>query len=84
MDEASLEAELLKAVRRSPDRRAGELADLVGLPRTNFGRPLGHRLRRPLEHLLSAGLVEEHGGRYRVSERGRRRLADQALRRYEP
>jgi hypothetical protein len=78
MDE-SLEADLLKAMRRSPNRRAGELADLLGLPRTNFGRPLGHRLRGPLDHLRSAGLVEEHGGRYRLSERGRRRLADEAL-----
>ena len=79
MDETSLESELLKAVRRAPDRRAGELADLVGLPRTNFGRPFGHRVREPLEHLRSEGLLEEHGGRYRLSDRGRRRLADEAL-----
>jgi hypothetical protein len=78
MDDATLEEELLRAVRRAPDRRPDELAELVGLPRTNFGRPLGHRLRRPLEHLRADGLVEEHDGRYRIAERGRRLLADRA------
>lgn len=79
MDEDPLAAELLRAVRRSPDRRADELAKLLGLPRTNFGRAFGHRLSRPLEELHASGLVEEHDGRYRLTERGRRRLADDAL-----
>jgi hypothetical protein len=29
--------------------------------------------------LLADGLVDEHDGRYRLSERGRRTLADRAL-----
>ena len=80
MDGGDLESELLRAVRRAPDRGADELAELVGLPRTNFGRGLGHRVREPLEHLLRAGLVEERRGRYRLSDRGRRALAARALR----
>ena len=79
MTETSLDEELLRALRRSPDRSLGELADVIGLPRTNFGRPLGHRLREPVERLLADGLVEAHGGRYRLSERGRRALADRAF-----
>jgi DNA-binding IclR family transcriptional regulator len=79
VDEDSLETELLRIVRRAPGRRADELAELLGLPRTNFGRALGHRLSGPLDDLLASGLVQERGGRYRISERGRRRLADDAL-----
>jgi DNA-binding IclR family transcriptional regulator len=79
MGELSLDQELLRALRSAPDRSLGELADAVGLPRTNFGRPLSHRLREPVERLLAGGLVEDHHGRYRLSERGRRTLADHAL-----
>lgn len=56
-----------------------ELAEAVGFPRTNYGRALGNRVRPPVQRLLTQGLIEEHGGRYRVSERGRRALADSAL-----
>ena len=79
MDELSLDQELLRALRRAPDRSLGELADAVGLPRTNFGRSLSHRLQEPVERLLGDGLIEEHGGRYRLSESGRRTLAERAL-----
>jgi predicted transcriptional regulator len=77
--DSSLDQELLRALRRSPDRDLDHLAAAIGLPRTNFGRPLGHRLREQVDHLLDEGLVEERRGRYRLSERGRRALADQAL-----
>ncbi|HET8528012.1 MAG TPA: hypothetical protein VFL60_03805 [Gaiellaceae bacterium] len=75
----TLDQELLRVIRRAPDRSLGELADAAGLPRTNFGRPLGNRMRTRVERLLADGLVEEHGGRYRLSDRGRRVLAEQAL-----
>lgn len=71
--------ELLRALRRAPDRSLDELATAVGLPRTNFGRPFGHLIREPVEHLLAAGLVQERGGRYRLSQQGRRVLAERAL-----
>jgi hypothetical protein len=80
----SLEEELLKAVRRAPNRRPEELAQLVGFPRTNFGRPLSRRVRRPLDRLCSEGLVEAHDGRYRLAERGRRLLAERAAGADEP
>ena len=70
---------LLRALRSAPESSLGELADAVGLPRTNFGRPLGRRLREPISQLVAEGLVEDHGGRYRLSERGRRALAERAL-----
>jgi len=79
MGELFLDQELLRALRGAPDRSLGELADAVGLPRTNFGRPLRNRLREPVERLLADGLVEEHDGRYRLSERGRRTLVERAL-----
>lgn len=79
MSERSLDQELLCALRGAPDRDLGELADAVGLPRTNFGRPLRNQLREPVERLHADGLVEEHDGRYRLSEHGRRTLADRAL-----
>ena len=78
MDEPSLDQELLRALRSRPDRNLSELADAVGVPRTNFGRRLDHRLRDPVEQLIDDGLVEERGGRYRLSERGRRTLAEDA------
>jgi hypothetical protein len=74
-----LDRELLRAIRRLPGKKLDDLADAVGLPRTNFGRPVGARVRARVERLLESGLVEEHGDRYRLSERGRRALADAAL-----
>lgn len=79
MDQDPTDQELLRALRSSPDCTLDELATAVGFPTTNFGRPFGHRVREPVEHLLAAGLVEEHGGRYRLSQRGRRTLAEWAL-----
>ena len=79
MGDFDLDQELLRALRSSPNRSLGELADAVGLPRTNFGRQLGHRLHEPVERLLGDGLIEEHDGRYRLSESGRRTLARFAL-----
>lgn len=70
---------LLRALRSAPDSSLGELADSVGLPRSNFGRPLSRRLREPVNQLVAEGLVEDRGGRYRLSERGRRALAERAL-----
>jgi DNA-binding IclR family transcriptional regulator len=74
-----LDVALLRALRHSPSSRLDELAGAVGLPRSNFGRPLASRVREPVERLVAEGLVEERGGRYRLSERGRRRLADAAF-----
>ena len=73
-----LELELLRALRGSPDSRLDELADAVGLPRTNFGRPLSGRIRRPVSELVRDGLVEDHEGRYRLSPDGRRTLVERA------
>lgn len=70
---------LLRALRSSPDSDLGELAGAVGLPRTNFGRSLAARLRPPVRRLVADGLVEERGGRYRLSDQGRRLLAERAL-----
>ena len=79
MDDHSLDDDLLRALRSSPGSGIDELADAVGLPRTNFGRPLGHRLRRPIDRLSSEGLIEaDADGRFRLSLRGRRRLAQRA------
>ncbi len=76
---ASLDEELLRALRKEPDRSLGELAEAIGLPRTNFGRSLASRVREPVRRLVDDGLVEERGGVYRLSERGRRTLAERAL-----
>jgi DNA-binding IclR family transcriptional regulator len=76
---SSEELSVLRAIRSAPDSSLGELADVVGLPRTNFGRRLSRRLRGPVSHLVDGGLVAEHGDRYRLTERGRRTLADIAL-----
>jgi DNA-binding IclR family transcriptional regulator len=70
---------LLRALRSAPDRSLAKLADAVGLPRTNFGRSLSRRLREPVNRLVAEGLVEEQEGRYRLSEYGRRALAERAL-----
>jgi DNA-binding IclR family transcriptional regulator len=74
-----LDEELLRALRRAPDRKLDELASRLDLPRTNFGRRLDDRLRGPLDRLVAGGLVEEHDGRYRLSPRGRALLAERAL-----
>ena len=65
MDQASLEDAILLALRRSPGSRSDELAEAVGLPRTNFGRqlkngdsptaPAGSDRRRWLEALTESG-----------------------------
>jgi predicted transcriptional regulator len=79
MSQLSLDQELLRVLRRAPDRDLGELGDAVGLPRTNFGRPLRSQLREPVERLLADGLIEEDNGRYRLTESGRQTLADREL-----
>jgi DNA-binding IclR family transcriptional regulator len=74
-----LEQQLLRALRNEPERTLGELAEAVGFPRTNYGRTLGNRIRTPVRQLVTRGLVEEHGHRYRLSKSGRLALADRAL-----
>ena len=74
-----LELTLLRAVRRAPRSSLRELSATIGLPRTTFGRSLSHRLEAPLEKLRAQGLIDEERGRYRLSEAGRRLLADLAL-----
>lgn len=76
MDEPSLEEAILLALRHSPGSRSEQLAEAVGLPRTNFGRRLKNRLRRPLQRLLAAGMIGEEGGRYQLSEEGRKTLSE--------
>ena len=78
MDDASLKEAILLALRRSPDSTSEELAEAVGLPRTNFGRRLKSRLGRPLRRLLVAGLIEESRRCYQLTEKGRRRLAERS------
>ena len=75
---SSLDEELLRILRRAPDRTLSGLANDVG-PRTNFGRVLTHRIRDPVDRLVATGLVEEHGGHYRLSAAGRRALGDRAF-----
>jgi predicted transcriptional regulator len=74
-----LEQELLRALRNGPESTLDELAEAVGLPRTNYGRSLSNHVRGPVHQLVTRGLVEEHGRRYRLSKRGRRAIADGAL-----
>jgi hypothetical protein len=57
----------------------GRAFGAVGLPRTHFGRRLSRGLAGRLRELVVGGLVEERDGRYRVSERGRRVLAEWAF-----
>jgi predicted ArsR family transcriptional regulator len=76
MDESSLEEAILLALRQAPGSRSDQLAEAVGLPRTNFGRRLKNRLRRPLQRLLAGGLVGEERGRYQLTEKGRTTLAE--------
>jgi DNA-binding IclR family transcriptional regulator len=74
-----LDDDLLRALRNAPDRNVDQLAEAVGLPRTNFGRAPSSRVRERVRALVEEGLVEEHGKRYRISEHGRRVLAERAL-----
>lgn len=78
VQETSLEEALMRAIRSSPGSRSGELAEAVGLPRSNFGRRIESRLRQPLEELVAAGLVDEERGRYRLTDEGRKRIAERA------
>jgi DNA-binding IclR family transcriptional regulator len=81
MDDSKLddsELELLRALRGSPDSRLDELADAVGLPRTNFGRRLSGRIQEPISDFVADGLVEDHQGRYRLSPDGRRTVVERA------
>jgi DNA-binding MarR family transcriptional regulator len=76
MDESLLEQAIMLALRRSPGSRPHELAEVVGLPRTNLGRQLKNRLRKPLGRLLAAGVVDEEHGRYQLTEKGRKTLSE--------
>jgi len=78
MDDDALEDAILLALRSSPGSRTRELAEAVGLPRTNFGRQLENRLQQPLKRLLAAELIDEDHGRYNLTQGGRRRLAERA------
>jgi len=74
-----LDDDLLRALRNAPDRNVDQLAEAIGLPRTNFGRATSSRVRERVRALVDGGLVEAHGRRYRISEHGRRLLAERAL-----
>ena len=74
-----LDDDLLRALRNAPDRSVDRLADAIGLPRTNFGRAPARRLRERVHALVDEGLIEEHGKHYRISEHGRRVLAERTL-----
>jgi predicted Zn-dependent protease with MMP-like domain len=70
---------VLRALRAAPGSSLDGLADALGFARTNFGRSLSHGLQEQVSRLVAAGLVEEEAGDYRLSERGRRLLAERAL-----
>jgi DNA-binding IclR family transcriptional regulator len=76
VDASSLEEAILLALRRSPGSKAEQLAEATGLPRTNFGRRLKNRLGEPLERLLARELIEAEHGRYQLTEKGRRTVAE--------
>ena len=65
-----LEEELLRILRRRRTAGLEELAEAVGLPRTNFGRQLTHRIEEPLAVLVDEGRVERCGRQYRLVRRG--------------
>ena len=75
---SSLDEELLRVLRRGPNRTLSQLASDVG-PRTNFGRVLTNRLRDPVDRLVATGLIEECRGHYRLSVSGRRALGGRAF-----
>jgi DNA-binding MarR family transcriptional regulator len=80
---AGQEFALLGALRAEPNRSLDELAASLGLPQTNFGRRLSHGLPEHVSRLVGAGLVERRDRRYRLTEKGRRALADRALARIQ-
>jgi DNA-binding IclR family transcriptional regulator len=59
-----------------PGSSADAIAERLGLPRTNFGRQMTKRLSRPLQRLLAAGLIEEDHRHYRLTQEGRKSLAE--------
>jgi hypothetical protein len=71
--------EMLRALRAAPERDLAGLAAVLGVPRSNFGRRLDHHVLEQVNRLVDEGLVEPHGKRYRVSERGRNLLAERAF-----
>jgi DNA-binding Lrp family transcriptional regulator len=79
VDEPTLDDDLLRALRNKREQSVDQLAEAVGLPRTNFGRAPRRRVRERVRHLVDQGLIEEHGKRYRISEHGRRVLAERTL-----
>jgi DNA-binding IclR family transcriptional regulator len=70
---------MLRALRAAPEQGLADLAASLGVPRSNFGRRLDHHLLEQVTRLVEDGLVERHGKRYRVSERGRDLLAKRAF-----
>ncbi|MDX6569085.1 MAG: HemN C-terminal domain [Gaiellales bacterium] len=70
---------MLRALRAAPEQGLTDLAASLGVPRSNFGRRLDHHLLEQVTRLVEDGLVELHGKRYRVSERGRDLLAKRAF-----
>ena len=77
MDEAPLDEAILLALRRKPGSSADAIAEKLGLPRTNFGRRMKKtRLTRPLQRLQAAGLIEEDHRHYRLTQEGRKSLAE--------
>ena len=76
MNEARLDEAILLAIRRAPDSSADALAERLGLPRTNFGRHMKKRSTRPLQRLLAAGLIEESHHHRRLTQEGRKSLAE--------
>jgi DNA-binding MarR family transcriptional regulator len=76
MDEAPLDEAILLRLRRMPGSSADVIAERLGLPRTNFGRRMKKRLTRPLQRLVAAGLIEENHRHYRLTQEGRKTLAE--------
>jgi DNA-binding MarR family transcriptional regulator len=76
MDEAPLDESILLTLRRMPGSSADAIAERLGLPRTNSGRQMTKRLSRPLQRLLAAGLIEEDHRHYRLTQEGRKSLAE--------
>jgi predicted transcriptional regulator len=70
---------MLRALRAAPEKDLSGLAGALGVPRSNFGRRLDHHLLEQVNRLVESGLVEHHGKRYRVSDRGRSLLAKRAF-----
>jgi predicted transcriptional regulator len=76
MDEAPLDESILLTLRGMPGSSADAIAERLGLPRTNSGRQMTKRLSRPLQRLLAAGLIEEDHRHYRLTQEGRKSLAE--------